>query len=563
MTTELTSKDSEGSPAFRRAAIVAVVLLAAMVVRLNAAHLAPIIARDGTVYLEMGRMLDQGHVSTVCHKFQYPPGFPAMIAAGARATGSQWPDGWIRVGRNTSIAMALLSLWMLYLFARRAFDAGAAMLTILFFGLAESFTHVSADVLSDAPAVAFAMCAIMSGFAARDALGRGQWRAVAWAVVAGLAAGAGYLCRPEALLSAVLTGLLLVPRKLPAPGRAIQVACLVALIAAASVGVLPYAAEIGALTHKKSFGDFAWVSAGQAMLANASGPVGLLVAMERVLDRTRAMMGTPVFVLACVCWATWIGKYLLRLRLPDRVVGKVPPEVGMVMAVGTVAITAILTSLEMNHPQYISSRHTLLMVFLLVPCAGSGFSTLVEWTRILLEKSAAEEKGLARRLAAHPEIAVWCWMAAFLVAIGVGALSVPLADKGCYRQIGLQIRQTFGPGQRVLAADCWPAFYADSPVEQFMSDGTRLDEEHDLASPDALYARATGGGFRFVVIGARSPGKNAGIIARLIRDTRFPLIGHCRKGQEAWLFGVCAPTLATGTAPATSASSNSDEPRAP
>ena len=100
MATEATSKDSEGSPAFRRAVIVVVVLLAAMIVRANAGRVAPIIARDGTVYLEMARVLGQGDISTVCHKFKYPPGFPAMVAVGARAVGAQWPDGWIRVGRN-------------------------------------------------------------------------------------------------------------------------------------------------------------------------------------------------------------------------------------------------------------------------------------------------------------------------------------------------------------------------------------------------------------------------------------------------------------------------------
>ena len=82
-----------------------------------------------------------------------------------------------------------------------------------------------------------------------------------------------------------------------------------------------------------------------------------------------------------------------------------------------------------------------------------------------------------------------------------------------------------------------------------MSDGTRLDEEHDLASPDALYARATDGGFRLVVIGARKPGENGQLLSQLARDSRFTLFRNCHMGQDAWGFVVSAPAPATGCPP--------------
>lgn len=546
---EGTLQESGSSPALRRVAVVMVVLLAALMVRFHAATRAPNIARDGAIYLQIAHLLGQGDCRTAICSFHYHPGYPAMIAAVAKLTGASWPEGWIQVGRGVSTAMGLLALVMLYLFARRAFDPACALVAILFFGLAEPFTEVSSDVLSDAPAVALAMCAIVLGFRARETVVRGRWTGVAWAAFAGLAAGLGYLCRPEALLSAGLVGLLLIVRGLPVRARGLQIACLLALAACTLACVLPYAMSIGGLTQKKSFSDFTWAGGGSAMLAQASWAADLPRAFGRTLDRARSIMGTPMFVLAAVCWLTWTAQYLLRLPLPDRLRKTVPAPAGLVMAVGTGVIVVLLTAMEMKTPGYISSRHALLAVFLLAPCAGAGFFLLIEYTRMGLERLAArnavpfkawfDTRSLARRLAGHPEFALWFWLAVFLVAVGVNALDIPHKDKGCYRRIGQEVRRLFGPGQRVLAPDSWPLLFADAPVEQFTITAARM-EGRDMASPDALYRRATDGGFRLVVLSSRMMDfiHNHAIADQVLRDKRFCLLATRESLDQAWLFYV-------------------------
>ncbi|MCK4601067.1 MAG: glycosyltransferase family 39 protein [Phycisphaerae bacterium] len=518
-------------------------LLVALLVRLYVVNHAENIARDGTVYLHMARQLAKESPREVVQQFDYHPGFPAAVAAVAGLSKADWPDGWIRSARAVSLATSLLALACLYFIAAAVFDRTIAFITVLLFGVSRAFTEFSCDVVSEPIAVAFVMLAVALGLWAGRKLKRESFWAVALAASAGLAAGLGYLTRPEHLLAAVIAAALLLRRRLSRRGRAIQLASISALIAATLLCVLPYAIAIDGLTNKKHLGDFVLSGLGGWTLAAASWPIELLSALRVTLDRGRVAMGNVVGVLAVVCWATWIGRYVFRLRLPSKVVIKPAGDGLVAMFSATAVMILVLTALEFNRgPGYLSSRHALMPVMLLSPAAGAGLVILARWTLILADRL---------KLKRLPRLAVGGWLVAILAIAMIRALPTLHETKACYRQAGQALREKFGGGNYVLSDNNWVKFFADAPAGQFTR-GTKsayILKPQDLATPETLLARAdtvSRAKPQFIAITtdiiARCP--NEQIISQLFTDERFESIGKAfvsSKKHKVWLFRTRLP----------------------
>ncbi|MCH8176615.1 MAG: hypothetical protein IIC09_00120, partial [Proteobacteria bacterium] len=117
----------------------------------------------------------------------------------------------------------------------------AELRTALLVGLSGPYARISCDVLSDSTAAAMAVLSVALGLGAIKALRSGSGWTLLWAGGAGLAAGAGYLTRPEAILGGpVVVVLLLSARGLGVRGRAIQIGALAVLVVAALACVVPY-----------------------------------------------------------------------------------------------------------------------------------------------------------------------------------------------------------------------------------------------------------------------------------------------------------------------------------
>lgn len=448
----------------RQAAALGAVLLVALAARLGVAARAEAIAQDGVTYLQMARRLAAGRTQGIVEKFAYPPGYPAAVSLVGRATGAESPEAWIRAGMGVSIAMSLVALAAMYWIARATFGHGAAIATVLILGLSGGYTQISCDVLSDSTAAAMVLVSVALGAGALGALRRRSPRALLWAVGAGLAAGAGYLTRPEAMLGAIVAGvLMLLPRKLGARGRALQGAALAALVVGVLAAALPYAITIGGFTQKKTLSDFVFSAGGPSMLAVAPGPgaTRLIEAVRRTLDRGRAAVGTTIAVLTLGVLMTWGGKGLFRIPLPKSVVIK-PTVAGAIMIFLPASILMpVVTALEMAQGgRYISSRHMLLVGLFASPCAGAAVMILAAWS---LE--------IARRLRVRqiPALAVGGWGAVVVIVQLFQALPVLHEKKGCYRQAGAAIRARIGPGRAILAADPRIAFHAGAPTDQFLA----------------------------------------------------------------------------------------------
>jgi len=561
----------------RLLALLAAMLLS-LLVRVGTLNRAENIAKDGTVHLLIAHEFGRTPAGEILRSHHYHPAYPAAIAAVAGAFGASWPDGWIAAGQWVSLSFGMLALVCLFFVAGAMFDRGIALITVALVGLSSEFTALSCDVTSDATAAAMILLAVALGLRARRLVqARNRWAAPT-AGLSGLAAGTGYLTRPEALLSAVIVLVLLLTLRPPTRrDRMLQLAAAAALVVATVACVLPYAAVIGGLTHKKSLADFALPFEPEPALLRKR--VNVLYAPIRVLGRGMGAITPTLGVLLILAWLTWIGAYVFRVRLPKGIlVG--PSRAGAIAMFAPAAVLLpLLTALEIRRgPEYVSSRHVLMPVLFLAPGAGAGLVILARWTILLAERlgarlrRTAQARGepargpgalLAKVLTPRPTLAVCAWTLIVLSALAFAAVPVMHKGKGFYRQAGLDIRNSFGPGRYFLAPNGWTPFFAEAPVEQFTAASARPYyglQENFPVSPDAILDRAAvvgrGGPYDFLVLDskllAEEPYKD--LLARLASDGRFQQIGRwpveqvappqSRRGekQEAiWVFRLVRP----------------------
>ncbi len=539
-------------------ALLLVVSLAALLgVRVVAARRSEIIARDGAIYLTYARRLADTPAEKLVTQYDYPPGYPLKVLHAARAVGATWPDGWIAAARGVSILHSMIALLCVYLLGSLIFDRTAGLTAMLLVGLHGEFVEKSVEVASDVSAAGLAMLSVVLAIWARQMLSgqvrraRGLAGALSplLAFGAGLNAGMAYLVRPEGLIGAML-GLVLVAGiwGLPRRWRLLQAVCVVALIAGTLSAALPYAQAIGGLTSKKEATDF--VSAGAALpLAQVGSVSDLWRGIRRTLDRLRSIGGDATAVFVLLAAATWVGMYLLRLRLPEAVRQAARPRrpVGWLLMLGGLAILGpLVVSLEMQRGRpdeaYISSRHLMIPALLLAPAAGAGAAVMARWTLQL-----AGRLGWPRK----PALARAGWALAAVIAAGVTAFPVSHEGKGVYRRAGEELAGRLRPREVVLAPYAWVPFYAGSPPERFANTGP----DYYGTGPSQLTPESIAQRFRLAMVpsgvvvfsddvASRAEGRSASeVVSDFASDPRCEaILVYPPKGQPAgvrlWAFRV-------------------------
>lgn len=515
-----------------RAVSVAAVLVLAMVVRWQVVVRAEAVASDAVTHLSMAKELGVEPPEEVLRAYDYHPGYAGVVALVGHSAGAESPEQWIAVGRGVSLVAGMAALVCFYVISRAAFSHTIALLGLLVVGLSPRLTGLSCDAISDTTALVAALGAVTLGIYAGRSMRHGRFRAIAVSAAAGLAAGAAYLVRPEALLAGGIAAVGLLPvGRVSRRGKTIAVLSLVALAATAAVCVLPYANIIGGLTQKKSVEDFLGIiPAGGAMLAFASAGPKLPVAFWQVLDRGRAAMGNTVFALTVVCWVTWLVHYVLRVRLPDGILQRPRRDVAAMMAAALGVMVPLLTALEMQRAgdgRYVSSRHMLLPALLAAPAAGAGLVVLAGWAIVLTRRLGKKPR---------PQVAILLCLTVAAVAMVAETTGVLHEGKAPYRAAGGAVRFTLGDGARGLMSQRRVAFYAGSPPVQFRRDtaGRFRIRAHDLASPQTLLDRAErAGDISYVAIDRgllkRSP--NPEIILQLKEQQLFDPLGVFGVGE--------------------------------
>lgn len=322
-------------------------------------------------------------VVEVIKESEQPPGYPLAILAASYplrlAVDRPLPETMLLAAQLANALAGVLLVFPTYLIGRMLFGRAVGFASALVIQVLPVMAHVTSDGLSEGVYLLGATTSLM--LAVRSLRRPG----IAGFLLTGLVVGGTYLVRPEGLLVAISTGLVVV---LLALGRQWPWEAVMARLTALGVGLAmiaaPYMLLIGGFTNKPTI---------QQMLSPGEGPKGLiwkgqptsqrLVASEELLavwwneaeDRgtprwlwglvgvTRETLKTGFYVPVLLGVA---GLGVLRRRvLADPGMAVLPLLAGLNAAV----LVAMAAS-----KGYVSERHTVLIVLILavfaVGCAG-------------------------------------------------------------------------------------------------------------------------------------------------------------------------------------------------
>lgn len=247
----------------------ALILVAGLGLRIWAAGSDRPIHRDGLHYISIARAIGHGDWALAASR-DYPPGYPALIAAGASLVGADvgprpvatsngghhlsfgTADGdrhHIRAAQAVSLTAGMLTLLALAYLAWQLAPA-AAPWALAIAALHPGLGLYSGFVLSEALFILMSLSALSLGCAALGRQRRGA--SFGWGVAAGLAMACAYLVRPEGLVVGLAIGCCAVCRRKLAVIAGLTAPLLAAIAALASA--LTSTHDTWTLSGKKSLG---------------------------------------------------------------------------------------------------------------------------------------------------------------------------------------------------------------------------------------------------------------------------------------------------------------------
>lgn len=253
---------------------------------------------DGLTFIGIAKELAHDPLETMRMRDQHP-GYPALILALATAmrpvAGWNEPELWTHAALMASGICGILSVVVMWLFARRLFDERAANLAALILAVLPLFRTIASDALSDTEHLFFY---VLAAWLAAEGFARQQAR---WFAAAGAASGLAFWVRPEGLEIALIAGLLLAVqfvfgRRLRAGLSLAALACTALLVVGAYVGLagkitskqLPWAkkrAQPIFVVEESQAAHRAEQKAAAAAMSAAPAPASTAVIHKRVVAR--------------------------------------------------------------------------------------------------------------------------------------------------------------------------------------------------------------------------------------------------------------------------------------
>ena len=209
----------------------------------------PTISADGIIFIRIARELSAAPLETMQAEDQHP-GFPAMLLATTRVVQAcgyrDDPGAWMAGGLIVSMLAGVLSVAVVWCFAREMFDTTIANIAAIGFAVLPVPRAGAVDAQSDTPHVLFYLFA---AWMASTGLASGNlWRLAA----AGLASGLAFWIRPEGLEVALVATpfILWQASRQPWPWRK-SIVALAAVAGLACVVATPYMLLAGKITSKQ------------------------------------------------------------------------------------------------------------------------------------------------------------------------------------------------------------------------------------------------------------------------------------------------------------------------
>jgi len=426
-----------------------ILLMVALCIGVYLISTAVLIARDGTAFIEYAKKLASDPIAAMVSEYQHP-GYPFLILAAHRmakiTSGSSSIWGWIYSAQIIALTFRLLTVAVLYFIGKEIVGPRFSFLAILILILLPKPAGYGSDALSDWPCLFF----LASGFLLliTGAIYKKWWQFG----LAGLAAGSGYLIRPECA-QLIVFGSFWTALQLLGAKRVITRGKAAFMLALLLVGFLvpagPYMKLTGAIFPKKSIVQFD-VSRdykdsydnGQIYSKYAAGftQVNVAKAFNELIKETGDTL----------MWffgpALLLGAYKY-FRQRDW------HEPQKFFTAVLIALNVPLMIWLFCKYDYISGRHILPLVVFTIFFVPSGLQVLGNWLSAIFSKT---------RLENNQDLNLWF----FILLIGGSALCVPKlltplhADKRSYRQAARWLTNHTDQIDIVAVPDTRISFYA-------------------------------------------------------------------------------------------------------
>ena len=337
-----------------------------------------IIAKDGITFIKYARQLEIAPVKTMMIEFQHP-GYPWLILTAHKVMGFLHENtsilSWVYCAQSVTLIFRLLAIVILYFIAKQLFGARMSFWAILILILLPKPAEYGSDALSDWPHLFFPVSGLLLSF---EGAANKRWWIFGFA---GLAAGAGYLIRPECAMLVVVSGLwlglqLLLPEHTMCKGKALSALALLLVGFLAIAG--PYMNLKGAVFPKKNVGQFTQTL--EQLEVNAENN-------QTISEATHTSQFTPSNIAKALDKLVEnIGETLMWFFVPALFIGMhkkfkaqkwYEPEKFFIIAIIALNIPVMIW-LYCKHG-YMSDRHTLPLLIIPILYVPVGLHELAIW----------------------------------------------------------------------------------------------------------------------------------------------------------------------------------------
>lgn len=406
-----------------------------------------VIAVDGVTFIEYARNLDSNFVGEINEHYQHP-GYPTMIfcihkIAGALCEGKSVLN-WIYCAQGVALAFRLLAVVTLYFIGKNLVGSKFSFWGVLILVFLPDSAGYGSDALSDWPHLFF----LAGGFLLL--LNGAVRKSAALFGFAGVAAGLGYLVRPECA-QLIVYGCLWLALQFFWPerkqDRPKNILALVLMLIGFALVAGPYMKLKGAVFPKKNVGQF---------VSNSQSSCRLQPGM------TSNTMHAADIVPSDISSSAWklfqnIGETVMWFFIPALFIGLHDSlkRRTWLQAKQFFVIALIVTNVPLMiwlHTQYgyLSRRHTLPLVIFTIFYIPAGLQTLALWLQAKFSKNTEQSYFLVLSLIG--------------ISICIPKLLKPLHhDKSYFRQAARWLDRNTGRKDVIAVPDVRITFYANRP----------------------------------------------------------------------------------------------------
>jgi hypothetical protein len=355
-----------------------------------------VIAKDAVTFIRYAQEFDKAPAMTMADEFQHP-GYPWLILAAHKITAVFYPDSsvmrWVYCGQGVALLFRLLTIIAVYFLGKRLFDARLSFFAALILVFLPEPAKYGSDALSDWPHLFFLVAGFL--FLVIGAVNNNRWLFG----LAGLSAGAGYLVRPECaqiiVLGSFWCGLQIVRSK-SAITRSRAISSFMLLLAAFMIFAAPYMKLKGAVFPKKDVGRFSAESK-QEIVSPVATPTVPSAAEASRYTPTRIAGAVGKFAQQTSQTLMWFFVLPLLIGIYNWFKKRKWYDAEKFFIIILIAVNlSVLVWLYCRHG-YMSDRHTLPLMTVLVLFIPAGLQELALWLEKKVSGEVRSDSGSGRR----------------------------------------------------------------------------------------------------------------------------------------------------------------------